>query len=207
MPATRKRRRDAHADKRVCSSWVRSVASRQPGHEPLLSKKTQSPFPSPSLVAWYLSDNHRAGSAVVLHESSVKSAKWEQVKQTNPLLRKFAQWRQAYDESENELVTSLRGVTSTIGSWFEENETAQVTRMFREIDPSFNMEAFGRELREYIVPEIIDAYLSADREGLKTWCGEAVRITLSLVAASCVERAIRRTTFFGRRLRSISSRV
>ena len=37
------------------------------------------------------------------------------------------------------------------------------------------MESFERELREYIVPEVVDAYLSADNEALKSWCSEAVR--------------------------------
>jgi len=32
------------------------------------------------------------------------------------------------------------------------------------LDPSFSMEAFKRELREYIVPEVVDAYLSADNK-------------------------------------------
>jgi len=43
------------------------------------------------------------------------------------------------------------------------------------LDPTFNHESFERELREYIVPEVVDAYLSADQEALKAWCGEAVR--------------------------------
>jgi len=110
---------------------------------------------------------------MVLHESSLKNARWEEAKANNPVLRKFAVWRQQYDESENEIVASMRGVTSTIGSWFEENETAHVTRMMRDIDPTFTMEGFGRELREYIVPEIVDAYLSADRDALRAWCSEA----------------------------------
>ena len=90
------------------------------------------------------------------------------------MLRQFVEWRQAYDESENPVVSSLRSVTQTIGSWFEENESAQVQRLMKAIDPTFNMEAFERELREYIVPEVVDAYLSADQEALKVWCSEAV---------------------------------
>ena len=82
--------------------------------------------------------------------------------------------RQAYDESENPVVSSLRSVTSTIGSWFDENETAQVMRLMKALDPAFNREGFERELREYIVPEVVDAYLSADQEALRSWCGEAV---------------------------------
>jgi len=96
------------------------------------------------------------------------------MKTTNPVLVKFSELRQAYDESENSFVSGLRSVTDTIGSWFDENETAQVLRRMKNMDPDFNRESFERELREYIVPEVVDAYLSADREALKTWCGEAV---------------------------------
>lgn len=111
---------------------------------------------------------------MVLHKDAEKYKKWDQLKQTNPVLRTLASWRAAYDESENPAVSGLRSVTSTIGGWFDETETAQVTRVMRIMDPDFNMEGFTRELREYLVPEVVDAYLSADREGLKQWCGEAV---------------------------------
>lgn len=65
-------------------------------------------------------------------------------------------------------------MTTTIGGWFDENETAKVIRAMREIDPDFRLERWTGELREYIVPEVVDAYLSADRESLRQWCGEAV---------------------------------
>lgn len=68
----------------------------------------------------------------------------------------------------------MRTVTETIGGWFDESETAQVTKILRSMDPGFEVEAFHRELREYIIPEVVDAYLSADREALRAWCGEAV---------------------------------
>jgi mitochondrial import inner membrane translocase subunit TIM44 len=84
--------------------------------------------------------------------------------------------RQAYDESENPVVSSLRSVTSTIGGWFEETENAQVIRAFKALDPAFSMDSFERELREYIIPEVVDAYLTADGESLRKWCSEAVRV-------------------------------
>lgn len=96
------------------------------------------------------------------------------MKDSNPLLRSFASMRQAYDQSENPVVASVRSVTQTVGSWFDENETAQVMRLMKILDPTFSRESFERELREYIVPEVVDAYLSADQEALKAWCGEAV---------------------------------
>ncbi|KAF5390488.1 hypothetical protein D9757_005180 [Collybiopsis confluens] len=113
-----------------------------------------------------------AGSAVVLHASSPKQERWENLKQTNPILRSLSSWQIAYAESENPVVLSMRGVTDTIAGWFEENETAHVTRMMKALDPGFTQDAFEKELREYIVPEVVDAYLSADQEALKAWCGE-----------------------------------
>jgi len=109
----------------------------------------------------------------VLHKDSPKAERWEELKQTNPILRTFGELQQKFQESENPFVASIRNVTSTVGSWFDENETAQVTRLMRYMDPSFDTESFQRELREYIVPEIVDAYLSADREALQEWCSEA----------------------------------
>ena len=117
----------------------------------------------------------RAGEALVLHKDSPSQERWNKLKETNPILRSIVQFRQAYDESENPVISSMRTVTDTIGSWFEENETAQVMRLMKSMDPTFNRETFERELREYIVPEVVDAYLSADQESLKQWCSEAVR--------------------------------
>ncbi len=118
--------------------------------------------------------NPEAGQAMVLHKDSPRQEKWNELKEKNPLFRSLAELKQQYDESENPVVSSLRSVTQTIGSWFDENESAQVQRLMKAIDPTFNMESFERELREYIVPEVVDAYLSADREALQAWCGEAV---------------------------------
>jgi len=116
-----------------------------------------------------------AGASVVVHKLSARQQAWGDMKSANPVLRKFSEFKQAYNESESSLVLGLQSVTDTIGSWFDENETAQVLRAMKNLDPDFNRESFERELRKYIVPEVVDAYLSADREGLKEWCGEAVR--------------------------------
>ena len=121
-------------------------------------------------------ENPEAGQAMVLHKDSPRQEAWNRMKENNPILRRLVEMRTAYDESENPFVMSVRGVTDTIGSWFDENETARVTRLMRMMDPTFTREAFERELREYIVPEVVDAYLSADQEALQKWCGEAVSI-------------------------------
>lgn len=112
----------------------------------------------------------RAGEALVLSDKQDTSSTRFQFIKSNPTYQRL---REEYYESENPAVETIRSMASTIAGWFDENETAKVIRTIREMDPDFTMDGFTRELREYIVPEVVDAYLSADRESLKQWCGEA----------------------------------
>jgi import inner membrane translocase subunit TIM44 len=41
------------------------------------------------------------------------------------------------------------------------------------MDPAFQMEPFLREMREYILPEVLDAYVKGDTETLKLWLSAA----------------------------------
>ena len=119
------------------------------------------------------SENPNAGESIVLRPEPAYKKAFASFSENNPLMRKLSDWRVAYDESENPFVERLRGITETIGSWFEENETAQVVKQMRMMEPDFTLERFQRELREYVVPEFIDAYHSAQRHILRQWCGEA----------------------------------
>lgn len=141
--------------------------------------------------------NPEAGQAMVLHKDSPRQERWNRMKETNPLLRQLGELRQQFDESEHPVVSSIRSVTQTIGSWFDENESAQVQRLMKAIDPTFNLESFERELREYIVPEVVDAYLTADQEGLKAWCGEAVSPLTSRTSFLFLPLDYRHTTCCG----------
>lgn len=114
--------------------------------------------------------NPEAGEALVLTSEKEPTGSRLAFITSSPT---YMRWREAYNESESPAVETMRSITSTIAGWFDENETAKVIRSVRELDPDFRMDSFTRELREYIVPEVVDAYLSADREALKQWCGEA----------------------------------
>ena len=48
-----------------------------------------------------------------------------------------------------------------------------VIKKFREIDPSFQLEPFLQEMREYILPEVLDAYVKGDVATLKEWLSAA----------------------------------
>jgi mitochondrial import inner membrane translocase subunit TIM44 len=81
--------------------------------------------------------------------------------------------REAYNESENPLVSTARSISDRVAGFFAENETAMVIRKFREIDPNFQLEPFLREMREYILPEVLDAYVKGDVETLREWLSAA----------------------------------
>lgn len=81
--------------------------------------------------------------------------------------------KDAYNESENPLVSTARSISDRVAGFFAENETAMVIRRFREMDPSFQVEPFLREMREYILPEVLDAYVKGDVETLKQWLSAA----------------------------------
>lgn len=98
---------------------------------------------------------------------------------------------ESYRESDNAFVSASRGVTNTLHRWFiEENETARVVRWMKTLDPDFQMEAFLRELREYIVPEIIDAYTSADLKVLKEWTSEATYNVLTAPIQPLIQKGL-----------------
>lgn len=120
-----------------------------------------------------MSANPNAGEALVLRPGPKYKQAWSSFVERNAVMRKFSDWRASYDESENPVIERLRGITETVGGWFEENETAKVVTAFRIMDPTFTMDGFQRELREYVVPELIDSYHGAARHLLRQWCGEA----------------------------------
>jgi len=81
--------------------------------------------------------------------------------------------KSAYNESENPFISTARSISDRVAGFFAENETAMVIKKFREMDPSFQQEEFLRELREYILPEVLDAYVKGDTETLKLWLSAA----------------------------------
>lgn len=81
--------------------------------------------------------------------------------------------KSTYAESENPLISTARSITDRIAGFFAENETAMVIKKFREMDPNFKMEPFLQEMREYILPEVLDAYVKGDLETLKLWLSAA----------------------------------
>ena len=136
------------------------------------------PPPAPKRLGGYavmnrVNENANAGSDLVLAPESAQGSRWEKFTQQSPIMQRLSEWHEQYQDSENPFIERLRGVTNRVASWFEENETAQVVRSIKQLDPSFTLAGFTTELREYVVPEVLDAYHTAQRNLLRQWCGEA----------------------------------
>lgn len=121
--------------------------------------------------------NQDAGEHLVLHKDSAWKESWNNFKDQSKLLQRINRLQKDYDESEHPIVASIRDlqykVSDTFSSLSSENETAKVVRVFQDMDPSFMVENFLRELREYVLPEVVDAYVVGDGETLKVWLSEA----------------------------------
>lgn len=121
----------------------------------------------------YTNRYERAGTNVTLHKDAKWKEAWRDFRDQNPAFQKLNSARSFYQESENPLVLTARSITDTIGGFFAENETAQVIKKFQEMDPQFSVEPFLTELREYILPEVLDAYVKGDVETLRLWLSAA----------------------------------
>lgn len=71
------------------------------------------------------------------------------------------------DESDNPVVNMFRNIYDRL---FAENEMAMVVREIREEDPAFRISQFLALVEQQLIPTILRAYLSGDRDALQREC-------------------------------------
>ncbi|KAL8685801.1 MAG: hypothetical protein Q9224_005666 [Gallowayella concinna] len=120
-----------------------------------------------------MEEDPNAGTNVTLHKDAKWKESWRDFKDSNKVLQSIFALKSTYNESENPFVSTARTITDKIAGFFAENETAMVIKKFREMDPTFQVEPFLRDMREYILPEVLDAYVKGDTETLKLWLSAA----------------------------------
>ncbi|KAI1650380.1 Tim44-domain-containing protein [Daldinia loculata] len=118
-------------------------------------------------------EDPNAGTNITLHKDAAWKEAWREFRDQNKLVQGIFNMKSVYNESENPLITTARSITDRVAGFFAENETAMVIRKFRSMDPNFQIEPFLQELREYILPEVLDAYVKGDTETLKLWLSAA----------------------------------
>ncbi|KHJ33693.1 putative mitochondrial import inner membrane translocase subunit tim44 [Erysiphe necator] len=110
---------------------------------------------------------------LTLHKDAPWKESWREFRDSNKLMQGLFSIKSAYNESENPLISTARNISDKVAGFFAENETALVIKKIREMDPTFQIEPFVQEMREYILPEVLDAYVKGDSETLKLWLSAA----------------------------------
>lgn len=148
----------------------RDKESRKLAREKLLKR-----MEAEGLRAKLVKENPTAGHNVILHKDSVWKETWSKFKENSSLIQGLSLIKKSYHESENAWVSHLRDLTDSItekvAAAFSESEQAKAIKLFRmTVDPSFSIETFLKEARDYLVPEFLDAFVHADQLALKQWC-------------------------------------
>ena len=118
-------------------------------------------------------EDPNAGTNVTVHKDNAWKESWKNFRENSPVMQRFFSMGSTYRESENPLISTARSVSDRIAGFFAENETAMVIKKFREMDPAFQLEPFLTEMRTYILPEVLEAYVKGDVETLKLWLSAA----------------------------------
>lgn len=120
-----------------------------------------------------LEEDPEAGTNITLHKDAKWKESWREFRDSSKTMQRLFSLKSTYNESENPLITTARSISDRVAGFFAENETAMVIKKFREMDPGFQLEPFLQEMREYILPEVLDAYVKGDIETLKLWLSAA----------------------------------
>ena len=123
-------------------------------------------------------ENPEAGANVVLHKDSKWKETWNKFKDDNPIAQTVLSMRRKYEESDNPVVNAARFVSDRFRDMFgdalDESEHAYTIAEIKEQDPTFELEVFMKDAREFIIPEFLEATVHWNPKTLKEWSSEAV---------------------------------
>ncbi|KAI2620841.1 TIM44 subunit of mitochondria import inner membrane translocase [Xylaria nigripes] len=120
-----------------------------------------------------MAEDPNAGTNITVHKDAAWKEAWRDFRDQNKFVQSVFNMKNVYQESENPLISTARSITDRFAGFFAENETAMVIKKIRAMDPTFQLEPFQQELRDYILPEVLDAYVKGDIETLKLWLSAA----------------------------------
>jgi len=120
---------------------------------------------------------------VVLHKDSKWQAQWKDFRDNNAVVTGIFSLKTKYDESDNVAIRTTRFVTDKLSDIFSDvfsqSEMAQTIAEITKIDPEFNKDNFMKELEFEIIPTVLEAYLSENKEILRDWCHDGAYNVLS----------------------------
>lgn len=149
--------------------WTEREERRRKREEDLARREANGELTKPEVHE----EDPNAGTNVTVHKDAAWKQSWQNFRDSSPMMQRVFGLKSVYNESENPLISTARGISDRIAGFFAENETAQVIKKFREMDPHFQLEPFLNEMRTYVLPEVLEAYVKGDVEVLKTWLSAA----------------------------------
>jgi import inner membrane translocase subunit TIM44 len=149
--------------------WVEREERRKKREEELARREASGEYKKSEVY----DEDPEAGVNVTVHKDAAWKQSWQNFRDSSPVMQRVFGLKSVYNESENPLISTARSISDRVAGFFAENETAQVIKKFREMDPSFQLEPFLTEMRTYILPEVLEAYVKGDVEVLKTWLSAA----------------------------------
>jgi import inner membrane translocase subunit TIM44 len=149
--------------------WVEREERRKKREEDLARRRASGELKEQEIF----DEDPNAGTNVTVHKDAAWKQSWQNFRDSSPLMQRVFGLKSVYNESENPLISTARSISDRVAGFFAENETAQVIKKFREMDPHFQLEPFLTEMRTYILPEVLEAYVKGDVEVLKTWLSAA----------------------------------
>lgn len=109
-----------------------------------------------------------------LHKDARWYAKWQDFKDTNPMMNKMFDLKNQYDESENPVIASTRflseKISGIVGGIMTPNSVSKVMSEIRKVDPSFTVTRFNDVCHKIIFPHVVEALFHSKFDLLEDWC-------------------------------------
>ncbi|PVU97983.1 hypothetical protein BB559_001815 [Furculomyces boomerangus] len=185
------------------SSYVQEVGGRYGGYRSKEERRASRVLSSSNRAKTFteyqktrkVKPNPEAGGGMVMHKDSKWKESWTNFKDNNPLMQNIFRAQKSLEESEHPVLETTRAIRDRIkgvfGFFTNETESAHSLRQIRDqIDYNFSLDVFLRDCREYIIPEIMDAYLQQDSQTLKHWCSEAAYNVLNAVMTAQINQGV-----------------
>ena len=116
-----------------------------------------------------------AGPSALVHVKTPKkwTAAMQDMWESSVVGRTLSDMSESYQTSNNVLIYYSRVLTDNLKGVFSENEEGQIQRLLLKYEPTFDEEAFVKECKDFIIPEVIEAVSSMHLPSLHHWFGEA----------------------------------
>ncbi|KNE68256.1 hypothetical protein AMAG_12930 [Allomyces macrogynus ATCC 38327] len=170
---------DSEAYKQVTEDLAKAIQDSSSRYGGITSKRYRELLKRQRQLEYELKSKITANEealGMVMHEGPKWKRSWDKFKETSPVMQNLLSAQKTIAESDNLVVSwgrfFVESFQDRFGGVFEETETAKALTLFKQLDPKFTLDGFLKEAREFILPELLEAWLAGDKDTLSQWCSE-----------------------------------